>query len=165
MIPAQSSGAAAGEIEVGGDAQNEVLVDDDAVGVAAIGDASEVLVRRVVGEDHVRAELLKASLALGAGAVRIDHAADRGEVAGLVLGDRRADLGDTADDLVAGDDRVDSGHEPAPLVADLMQIGVADAAEKDLDLDVAFGWIASRDRGGSQRRCRAGGGISFRVVR
>jgi hypothetical protein len=33
-----------GEIELGGDAQNELLIDDDAIGVAAIGDASEVLV-------------------------------------------------------------------------------------------------------------------------
>ena len=39
-----------GEIEVGGNAQDEVLVDDDAVGVAAVGDAAEVLVRGVVGE-------------------------------------------------------------------------------------------------------------------
>ena len=34
-----------GEIEVGRNAQNETFVDDDAVGVAAVGDASEVLVR------------------------------------------------------------------------------------------------------------------------
>ena len=41
----------AGEREVGGDAENEVLIDDDGVGVAAVGDAAEVLVREVVGED------------------------------------------------------------------------------------------------------------------
>ena len=41
-----------------------------------------------------------------------------GEVAGLELGDRRADLGDPADDLVARHDRIDRGHELAPLVAD-----------------------------------------------
>ena len=65
----------------------------------------------VVGEGHVRAELLKAGLALGAGAVGVDHAADRGEVAGLELRDRRADLGDAADDLMARDAWVDSGHD------------------------------------------------------
>ena len=54
-----------GEIEVGRDAQDEALVDDDAVGVAAVGDASEVLVRRVVGEGQVRAELLEAALGTG----------------------------------------------------------------------------------------------------
>ena len=118
----------------------------------------------VEGEGHVRAELLEAGLALGAGAVRVDHAADRGEVAGLELGDGRADLGDAADDLMARDDRVDGGHDAAPLVADLVEIGVADAAEEDFDLHVVFGWIAPRDRGGGQRRCRAGGGVGFRVV-
>ena len=91
-----------GEIEVGRDAQDKAFVHDDAVGVATIGDASEVLVREVVRESHVRAELLKAGLALGTGAVGVDHAANRGKVAGLELGDSGADLGDTADDLMAG---------------------------------------------------------------
>ena len=153
-----------GEIEVGRDAQDKAFVDDDAVGVAAIGDASEVLVREVVGEGHVRAELLKAGLAFGAGAVGVDHAADRGEVAGLELGDCGADLGDTADDLMAWDAGVDGGHDAAPLVTDLMEIGVADAAEEDFDLYVVFGWIAPRNRGGGKRRCRTGSGVSLRVV-
>src|SRR5438132_7183177 len=124
-----------GEIEVGGDAQNEMFVDNDALRIAAVGHASEVFVRRIEGEDHVRAELLEASLALWAGAVRIDHAADRGEIPGLVLGNGRADLGHTADDLMTGNNRVIRGHELAPLVADRMQIGVTDAAEEYLDLD------------------------------
>ena len=45
-----------------------------------------------------------------------------------------------------------------------MEIGVADAAEEDFDLHVAFGRIAPRNRGRGQRRCRTGSGISFRVV-
>src|SRR4029450_1163532 len=53
-----------GGIEVGGKAQNEVFIDDDTFGVAAVGPASEVLVWRVEGEDHVRAVLFKASFAL-----------------------------------------------------------------------------------------------------
>ena len=36
-----------GKIEVGGHAQNEVFVDDDAVGIATVGDAAQVLVRGV----------------------------------------------------------------------------------------------------------------------
>jgi hypothetical protein len=58
-----------------------------------------VFVWGVIGEGHVRAELLKASLALGAGAIGIDHAADRGKVAGLELCDCGANLADTTDDL------------------------------------------------------------------
>ena len=72
-----------GEVQIRGNPQHESLVDDDAVGVAAIGDASEVLVGQIKGEREVRAELLQASSALGAGAVGIDHAADRREIAGL----------------------------------------------------------------------------------
>ena len=153
-----------GEIEVGRDAQDKTIVDDHAIGVATIGDAPEVLVRGAEGEGHVRAELLKAGLALGAGAVRVDHAADRGEVAGLELGDCGADPGDTADDLMAGDAGVDGGHEAAPLVTDMVEIGVADAAEQDFDLNVVCGWIAPRDRGGGKRRCRTRRGVSFGVV-
>ena len=44
----------------------------------------------------------------------------------------------TPDDLMTGHDRVDGRHELVPLVADGMEIGVADAAEKDVDLHVVF---------------------------
>ncbi len=53
------------------------------------------LVRGVKGERQVPAEILKSSFATWAGAVRVDQAADRGEVAGIVSGDSRADVGDT----------------------------------------------------------------------
>ncbi len=153
-----------GEIEVGGNAQDKALIDDDAVGVAAVGDASEVLVRGVVGESHVRAELLKTGPAIGAGAVGINQAADGGKVAGLELGDCGADLGDTADDLVAGNAWVDGGHDAAPLVTDLVEVGVADAAEEDFDLNVVFGRIAPGDRGGGKRRCRTRSRVSLRFI-
>src|SRR5213595_2287220 len=129
-----------GDIEVGGDAQNEMFVGDDAFGVVAVSNPSEVLIRRVEGEDHVRAELFKASFAVRAGSIRVDHAADRGKIPGLVLGNRRADLGDTADDLMAGNNRVIRGHELAPLVADRMEIGVADPAKQNVDLHVEVSW-------------------------
>src|SRR6266699_2930941 len=145
--PSTKKWRGSGKIKIGGDAQDEAFVNDDAFGVAAVGHASEVFVRRVEGEDHVRAELLKASLALWTGAVRIDHAADRGEITWLVPGNCRADLGHTADNLMAGDNRVDSRHELAPLVAHRMQIGVANAAEQDFDLHVAISWITTLDLG------------------
>ena len=141
-----------GWIEIGGYPQNEVFVDDDAVRISTIGNAPEVLVRGVEGEGLIRAELFKSILAVGAGPVRVDQAADRGEVPGLEPGDGGADLGDTTDDLVARHDRVDGRHESAPLVTDLMEIGVADAAEEDLDLYVVFVWIATLDIGEGKRR-------------
>ena len=102
---------------------------------------------------HVGAELLESGLALGAGAVGVDQAADCGEVAGLELRHGGADLGDAADDLMAGDAGVDGGHDFPPLVAGLVEIGVADAAEEDFDLHVVIGGIAPRDRGGCELRC------------
>src|SRR5947209_17148045 len=77
-----------GGFQVGGYSQNETFIDDNAVGVATVGNTSEMLVRRVEGEDHVRAELFKASFALWAGVVRVDHAAHRGKISGLVPGNR-----------------------------------------------------------------------------
>src|SRR5437660_7065407 len=64
-----------GEFQVGGYAQNEMFIDDDAFGVATVGHASEMLIRRVEGEGHVWAELFKAGFAVRAGSVRVDHAA------------------------------------------------------------------------------------------
>ncbi len=137
------------EIEVGGNSQNEAFIDDDAIGVATIGDwSSLVLVRGVVGESQVWAELLETSFAMGASTVRVNHAADGGEIAGLVLGNCRADFGDATDHLMTGDNWVDCGHDTAPFVTHRMEVGVADAAEKDFDLYVAIGWIAPRDRVG-----------------
>lgn len=65
---------------------------------------------------------------------------------------------------MARDAGVDSGHDPAPLVTDLMEIGVADTAEEDFDLYVVFSGIAPRNRGGGKRRCSTGSGVSLRVV-
>ena len=139
-------------------------VDDDAVGVAAVGDAAGVFVGEVVGEGQVGAELLEAFFALGTGAIGVDHAADGGEFADFEFGYGGADFGDAADDLVAGDAGVYRGHDAAPLVAGLMEVGVTDAAEENLNLHIGLGWIAPRDRGGGKRRCRTGSGVCFCVV-
>src|SRR5689334_3918147 len=53
-----------GEVQVLWHLQNKSLIDDDAVGVAAASDTSEVFVREVVSQDEVRAEMLVASPAL-----------------------------------------------------------------------------------------------------
>src|SRR5258706_9300891 len=52
-------------VEAGRNAQDNPLVDDDAVGVAAVRNASDVLVGEVVGKRQVRAELLETRLTLG----------------------------------------------------------------------------------------------------
>ena len=54
-----------GQFEFGRNSQDEMFIDDDAVGVAAVSDASEMFVRKVVRECYVRTELLKARFAFG----------------------------------------------------------------------------------------------------
>ena len=155
----------AGKIEIGRGSQDEVFVHHDAVGVAAVGDRGGlVLVRRIEGEHLVRAQVFAVGLAVRAGVVGINQTAHPDEIAGLIFCDGRADFGDAADNLVARHDRVNRGHDGAPLVAHLVQVGVADAAEDDFDLNVAFGRLAARDDGGSQQRGGTGGGICFGFV-
>ena len=152
------------KIEIRRHAQHEALCDNNAVGVAAVRNAARVLVGKVVREDHVRAELLKACFALRASAIGVHQAAHCGKIARLEFGDCGANLRDAADDLVAGNTGIDGRHDSAPLVACLVEIGVADAAEQNLDLHIVFGGVAPRDGGGCKRRCRAGNGISFCLV-
>ncbi len=72
---------------------------------------------RVVGERRVRAELLEPALQFGQVRSESTRQPTADEVAGLELGDRRADRGHAADDLVAGHARVDGRHHVVPLVA------------------------------------------------
>ena len=94
-----------------------MFIDDDAIGIAAIGNAAKVFVRRIESERHVWAELLEVTFAIWAGPVGVDHATDRDEIASFVLGNGRAGLGYTADDFMAGNDWVVRRHELAPFVA------------------------------------------------
>ncbi len=75
-----------------------------------------------------------------------------------------ANLGDAADDLMTGDDGVDGRHEAGKFVPDMVEIGVADTAEQDVDLNVVRGWIAPHDRGGGKQRYRTRSGVSFGVI-
>ena len=49
---------------------------------------------------------------------------------------------------MTGDAGGDGGHNVFPLIANLVEVGVANAAEEDLDLDIGGGWIAAGDAGG-----------------
>jgi len=63
----------------------ESLVNDNAIGISAVGDGAEMRVRKVVRESKVLAELFLAGQALGTGPVGVDHAADRRQVPGLEI--------------------------------------------------------------------------------
>jgi hypothetical protein len=63
-------------------------------------------------------------------------------VANLVLGNFGANFGHTADNLMAGDAGVDC---VLPLVASLVDVGVADAAKENLNFNISLAWLASSD--------------------
>jgi hypothetical protein len=98
----------------------------------------------------VRTVLFKIGLALLAVAVGINHAADCSNIARLEFGDCRTNLGDTANDLMTRNTRIDGGHR-TQLVTNGMEIGVADTAKKDLDLNVVFTWITPSNRSTGKR--------------
>ena len=97
---------------------------------------------------------------------RIDAAAarmtglSRSRVADLVAAHVRADLGDAADDLVAGGEGVLLG---TPLVADGVDVGVADAGELDVDEHVVLPDVAAGDRGLLEGGSRRGGRVGSNV--
>jgi hypothetical protein len=140
-----------------------MLFDYNTVRIAAIGYASKVNIWRVVGEGHVRTELLKTGLALRAVAIGVNQAADCSNVAGLELGDCGADFGDAADDLMSWNAWIDSRHR-APLTTDLVEVRVADTAEKDFNLNVVFARIASWDRDWGKWRFSTHSSISLRFI-
>ena len=87
-------------------------------------------------------------LAVFTGAAGIHHAADGGDVAFLEFFDLHASFGYASDDFMAGHARIGGA---LPFVADDVQVRVADAAEKNLDLHVVRAGIAALNRSGCER--------------
>ena len=127
-------------LEFFGDGVNVAGVDHNVVRVAALGGGSVVVFGVVGADEALGAVLLDVGLAVFAGAAGVDHDAYSGQVAYGELGDFRADGSDAADDFVAGDHGVD---RTTPLVADLVDVGVADAGEEDFDDDVIGAGVAA----------------------
>ncbi len=153
------------EIEAFGHVHDETLLDNDLLGIAAEGERAVgfwifvVALAVVIGEGRrFLAILLEVFLAGRAFAAGVDHAADTGPVADLQLLDMGADFHDLADDLVAGHHRVE---RVVPVVANLMEIGVADAGVENLDLDIVRAGFAPLEIERDKRRLRVVGGIAF----
>jgi hypothetical protein len=157
-MPAQRSGAAPGWIQPSGDPKHEVLVHHDLVGIAAVGRAAQNGVGAIVGEGEVvLAVLLEPLAAIGAVAAGIDHAAHAGQVAGLEAGDFLPDLLHPSDDFVPGHH---GESRAAPFVPRLVEIGVADAAEENLDVDVVRSGRSALEVERHERRPGARGGVA-----
>ena len=120
-----------------GDLHHEFLAHDDAVRIAAVAVGAVGVGGAVVGGGEALgagAILLLARGAIGAFLAAIHHAADADLVALGEFLDALADLGDGADDLVAGDAGINA---VLPVVVHLVKVRVAHAAVRNLDRDLA----------------------------
>src|SRR5690606_14515656 len=104
--------------------QDEILIDRDVVGIAALGDGLThgiaLGIGRTVGLGHARlAILLLAGAAGGAGAAAVDHAAHAHPIADLEAADIAAHRRDNARDLVPRHDGITGA---AHVVARHMQV-------------------------------------------
>src|SRR6185437_5106624 len=122
---------------------------DDLLGIAPVD--------RVASEESVLAEVLLTGAAIAAESAGPGEPGDTHPVARPIAGDRRPDLGDRADDLVAGRDGVvDVGQ----LAVQEVQIGAADAAGLYRDADLVLAGRLQRNL--FQAKRRAGGRESHR---
>ena len=138
-------GSAGGQIEISRHPQHEGFVHDHMIGIAAVGHATEVFVRGVVGEDGATlAELFKSVAAVFATAAGIHHAADCGEITFLKMFDLGTGFDDAPDNLVA--EHAGIGRA-TPLIAADVQIRVANTAKKNLDMYIFRAGLAARDAG------------------
>ena len=108
-----------------------------------------MFVRTVVGENNILTELLQIFVATSAIAAGIDHAADGSEIAFLEFFHVATNCNDAPNDLVTGHAGI---RRSAPLIARGVNIGMANAAEEDVDLYVVRQWIASHNRMRRERR-------------
>src|SRR5262249_43061090 len=136
-------------VEARGDAEDVALVHYDSRRVAAEGRRLSVHLGGVVGErGALLAELLEPLCAGSARTAGVDEDAHARDIADAKLGDLAADLRDAADDLVSRNHGIERAR---PLVARLVDVGVADAAELDVDDDVVRSGLAALDGQRSER--------------
>src|SRR3984957_10869240 len=101
-----------GWIQLIGDFQHERLIDHDAIRIASISDAAEMLVFAVISEYRkLYAILFQAAQAVGTGSARIHHTAHRGQIAFTEPGHVFSYAHDAADDLMPWHHRI-NGHVP-----------------------------------------------------
>ena len=114
----------------------------------------------VVGQSHpVFTELLEIILTARTRAAGIDHATDRREIAFPEFLNFLPDLDDAADNFMPGHTRILGAA--TPLVARDMQIGMANAAKENLDLDVVRQRIAPFEGKRGEGRASGLGSVGF----
>ena len=116
------------------------MINNNALGVSAIGHVTCMRIFTIVSEDQLFAELLEIRSAIFANAIGIDHASDRSQVALFKFLYGAPDFGNAPDDLVARHARVGC---PVPFIACDVQIGMANATKQNVDLHVVRKGIAA----------------------
>jgi len=114
-----------------GDLVSVLAVDTNAVSISTIGFAT-VRVGGIVGESRLFAKLVKSGLAVMALATGIDHGTDTDNLSDMT-GTVRAGSNDRSNNLMASD--AGTG-ELTPSTGHGVDIGSANAAVRDLDLDI-----------------------------
>ena len=103
-----------------------------------------MLIRRIIGKSRAPfAELLEIVFALRALMTGIDHAADSSQISFLKFIDLRANFGHASDDFMPRNTRINRGA--TPFIARGVQIGMADATVKNIDLHIGGAGIAALD--------------------
>jgi hypothetical protein len=88
----------------------------------------------------------------------IDQTTDANHIADLKLADLIPNGSHTTDDFVSGNKWILS---PAPLVARRVDVGVTDAAVKDVDCNIAGAGIATLERERNELTCCGMSGVAM----
>ncbi len=148
------------QIQLWRDTQSVGLIDDDIIRVSAIGRLAVFIPAVVRQHQMVLAILLLPVHATRADTARIHQATDPGQVAYSKFAYLSAGLDDTPDDLMAGNHGI---NRTAPLVADLVDIRMADPAILNLDDNVGWTGCAPVKRKRLQSRLGMLGGVTPRI--
>jgi hypothetical protein len=147
------------EVKVRGHGMREPLIDRVVARVAAHGDGAVHAIRCGVGQRRAFiAKMLFALFARRARAAGVDNHADSRNIAHFEFAHRVARSRYSPDDFVARHHRV---HRLSPLVARHVQVGMANAAEENVDGNFARAWFTAREIVGRERGLRIESCITF----
>lgn len=126
------------------------MIDHDAFGIAAVGDAAGVFVLTII---------IQSFLATWTTPARIDHATDRRQIALFEFLYLAPNLDHAPNDLMTGHARV--SRAAAPFISHDMQVRVTNPAEKNFNLHIRRRRITPLEREWFQRLVGRMGGITF----
>ncbi|MNP23175.1 hypothetical protein D3C76_1158750 [compost metagenome] len=114
--------------------QHETLAYHDVLGVTAAGHLAADAVQAVIGGCHALGAMRLLMLLAGRTLLAaVDHATDSHPITGTITIDSRPHGSDPTDDFMA---RHTGKPRAFPVVMHVMQVGMADAAEVDIDGDI-----------------------------